>query len=131
MACAGALPMKLCAIGKNRRTPWLTIAIVGVFAAVFALVRNIEDVAEFTNFATLLAFVGVNASALKIFAKNPVNSKSKHILMDMVLPLIGCCASLWLAVSLGLRAALFGGLLLVVGIMVYFLIKRLAPKTQE
>jgi APA family basic amino acid/polyamine antiporter len=131
MACAGVLPMKLCAIGKHRRTPWLSIIIVGIFAVIFALIRNIEDVAEFTNFATLMAFIGVNASALKIFAKGPVNSTVKHILMDIVLPLMGCFASLWLAIGLGSRAALFGGLLLIVGIMVYFLLKRLSPKTQE
>jgi APA family basic amino acid/polyamine antiporter len=131
MSCAGVLPMKVCAIGKHRRTPWLAIIIVGIFAVIFALVRNIEDVAEFTNFATLLAFIGVNASALKIFSKNPVNSKFKHILMDIVLPLMGCFTALWLAIGLGLRAALFGGLLLIVGIIVYFLLKRLSPKTQE
>ena len=131
MSCEGVLPMKLCAIGKHRRTPWLTIIVVGIFVVIFALIRNIEDVAEFTNFATLLAFIGVNASAFKIFAKNPVNSKFKHILMDIVLPLMGCFASLWLAIGLGSRAALLGGVLLIVGIIVYFLLKRLSPKTYE
>lgn len=129
MACAGVLPMRLCAIGKNRRTPWLTVIIVGVFAIIFSLVRDIEDVAEFTNFATLLAFIGVNASAFKIFTVDRTGGMFKHIMVNMVLPVVGCLASLWLAITLGWRAALFGAVLLAVGIIIYFLVRRFSSKT--
>jgi APA family basic amino acid/polyamine antiporter len=124
MACAGVLPMKLCAIGKTRRTPWLTVIAAGAFATVFALIRNIEHVAEFTNFATLLAFVGVNASALKIFARERTGSGFKYLFRNVALPVIGCLASLWLAVGLGWGAALFGGALVAVGIVIYLVMKR-------
>jgi len=128
MACAGVLPMILCVIGENRRTPWFTIIVVGAFASIFALVGNIEDVAEFTNFAILLAFAGVNASALKLFAKNSSGGRLKHVLMDLVLPAMGCLASLWLAASLGWRAAFFGCLLLAAGVLLYLVMKRFLPK---
>ena len=124
MSCAGVLPMTLCVIGENRRTPWFAIVLVGAFASIFALIRNIEDVAEFTNFATLLAFAGVNASAFRLFARNSSAGRLKHILMDLVLPATGCLASSWLAASLGSRAALFGCLLLAAGVLVYLLMKR-------
>ncbi|MBN2075229.1 MAG: amino acid permease [Dehalococcoidales bacterium] len=129
MGCAGVLPMKLCTIGKHRRTPWITIIIVGIFAAIFTLIRNIQDVAEFTNFATLLAFIGVNASAVKIFANEHAESKFKHITRDIVLPLVGCIASAWLAIGLGWRAAVFGVSLLVVSVIVHYLLKRFSSGT--
>ena len=131
MSCAGVLPMKLCAIGKRRRTPWLTIIIVGAFAVIFALFRNIEDVAEFTNFATLLAFIAVNASALKIFGKERSQSTFKHVMGDIALPLMGCLASAWLAIGLGWRAALFGSSLLIIGIVIFVLLRRFSPETTE
>ncbi len=124
MACAGVLPMKLCTIGRNRRTPWLTVILVGIFAAIFTLLRSIEDVAEFTNFAILLAFIGVNASAIKIFAKQRSGGRFKNFFKDIALPAIGCLASLWLAIELGLQAALFSCLLLAVGAVIYFLMNR-------
>lgn len=131
MSCAGVLPMNLCVIGKNRRTPWLSIIVVGVFASVFALVRDIQGVAEFTNFAILLAFAGVNASAFRLFVRDSSAGRMRHVLRDWALPVVGCLASLWLAMSLGLRAALFGLVLVAVGVLTYLIMKRFLPKTQR
>lgn len=128
MSCAGALPMTFCIIGEKRRTPWFTIIIVGAFASIFALIKNIEDVAEFTNFVTLLAFTGVNASAIRIFARNKSDGRLKHVLADIVLPTFGLLASLWLAVSAGWRAALFGAILLAAGLLLHFLLRRLGAR---
>jgi basic amino acid/polyamine antiporter, APA family len=124
MSCAGALPMALCVIGEKRRTPWVTIIIVGVCATVFALIKNIKDVAEFTNFVTLLAFVGVNASALRIYIKNKSGAGLKHVILDIILPVAGILTSLWLAVNTSWRAAAFGGILLVAGILLHLFLRR-------
>jgi len=128
MSCAGVLPMSLCVIGENRRTPWFAIIVVGSLASVFALFRSIEDVAEFTNFAILLAFAGVNASAFRLFAKNASTGRLKHILTNRAVPVMGCLASLWLAASLGWRAALFGFILLAVGVLFYLVMRWFLPK---
>ena len=119
MSCAGVLPMTFCVIGENRRTPWITIIIVAVFASLFVMMRDIGEVAEFTNFATLLAFAGVNASVIKLFGRNVAKSRSKHILLNIALPALGFVVSLLLAATAGWRAALFGALLLGAGIVVY------------
>ena len=128
MGCAGVLPMKLCVIGQKRHTPWFTILLVGGLAGIFALFKNIEDVAGFTNFATLLAFAGVNLSAFRLFRKSGAANGPRHILVDLALPLLGCLASLVLAISLGWQAALFGGLLLAAGILLRLFLKRFGPK---
>ena len=128
MSCAGVLPMSLCVIGKNRHTPWFSIIIVGSFASIFALFRSIESIAEFTNFAILLAFAGVNASAFKLFAKDTSAGRLKRVLTNRALPVLGCLASLWLAASLGWRAALFGFLLLAIGVLFHLITRRFLPK---
>ena len=117
--------MTFCIIGENRRTPWFTIIIVGAVAGSFVFFRSIEDVARYTNFVTLLVFAGVNASALKIFVRNKVVGQPTNIFLDIILPASGVLTSLWLAISLGWRAALFGVILLASGVLAYFIFKHL------
>ncbi len=124
MSCAGVLPMRLCVLGKERRTPWLSIVVVSGFATIFVLLRNIEDVADFTNFAVLLAFAGVNAAALKLFAKSQGTGRARHIFLNIVLPVLGIGTSIWLAVNAGWRAALFGAGLVFAGFIVLLIMKR-------
>jgi basic amino acid/polyamine antiporter, APA family len=130
MSCAGALPMAFCVIGENRRTPWFTIILVGVVAGGFVFFRSIEDIARYTNFATLLVFAGVNASALKIFvSRKKAAGQRTNVFADIVLPSSGMLTSLWLAISLGWQAALFGLILLASGAVAYFIFKRLRDHT--
>ena len=131
MACAGVFPMRLCVLGKQRKTPWLTILIVGGFAALFVLMRNIENIADFTNFAVLLAFAGVNAAALKLFSREEGVSRSRRLFANIILPVLGIGTSLWLATSAGWQAALFGGGLLIAGVLVYFIIVRFMQRQEN
>lgn len=115
MSCAGVLPGAFCVIGQKRRTPWPTIILVALFASLFVTIRKIEDVAELTNFVTLVAFAGVNASVIRIFARQGASRYIKHILLDMILPSFGVIAALFLAFNTGWQAAILGGILLVIG----------------
>lgn len=126
MSCAGALPMTFCVIGENRRTPWFTIILVGIVAGGFVFFRSIEDIARYTNFATLLVFAGVNASALKILVSvKKASGQRTNVFADIILPSSGIIASLWLAISLGWQAALFGLILLGSGAFAYFIFKSI------
>jgi len=119
MSCAGALPGIFCVIGKERRTPWLAIVVVGFFAGLFTLFRDIGDVAEFTNFATLLAFAGVNAAAIRIFHRESTLSGFRRVFLDIFMPALGLVTAVLLAINTGWRAASFGGILIAVGLIVY------------
>jgi APA family basic amino acid/polyamine antiporter len=119
MSCAGALPGIFCVIGEERRTPWLAIIVVGFFASLFTVFEDIGDVAEFTNFATLLAFAGVNAAALKIFNRESTLSGFRRVFLDIVMPALGLVTAVLLAINTGWRAASFGGILIAVGLIVY------------
>jgi len=119
MSSAGALPGVFSVIGRERRTPWLAIIVVGFFASLFTVFDDIRDVAEFTNFATLLAFAGVNAAALKIFNRESSQSGFRHVFLDIVMPSLGLVTAVLLAINTGWRAASFGGILIAVGLIVY------------
>jgi len=119
MSCAGALPRVFCVIGEERRTPWLAIIVVGFFASLFTVFDDISEVAEFTNFATLLAFAGVNAAALKIFDRESSLSGFRRIFLDIIMPALGLVTAVLLAINTGWRAASFGGILIAVGLLVY------------
>ncbi len=131
MSCAGVLPMTFCVIGKERRTPWLTIISVGLFASLFAAIRDIGDVAEFTNFATLLAFAGVNASALRLFGRQTSDSRFRHVTLNILLPVLGIVASLLLASNTGWRAAVFGAILLSIGVLVYIVMGLISRRKRR
>ena len=129
MSCEGVLPQALCVIGEKRHTPWATIIIVGLITSIFAAIGNIEQVAEFTNFAVLLAFMAVHASLIKIFGLGkPFKLQLKNIVLNLVLPGAGLIIALWLAISAGWQAALFGGILLLIGIVVYLILRKIEQR---
>jgi APA family basic amino acid/polyamine antiporter len=129
MSCAGALPGAFCVIGKERRTPWLAIIVVAFFASLFTVFEDIGQVAEFTNFATLLAFAGVNAAAIKIFSRESSLSGFKRVFLDVIMPALGLVTAVLLAINTGWRAASFGGILIAVGLVVYLVSGAIMRKT--
>jgi basic amino acid/polyamine antiporter, APA family len=123
MSCEGVFPRFLCVLGKTRRTPWATILVVCIVTTFFAVIGNIETVAEFTNFAVLLAFAGVHASLIKIYGfSNHVQLTVKNFLLNIMIPGLGLIVALYLAVSTGLQAALFSGILLGIGLITYYIL---------
>jgi APA family basic amino acid/polyamine antiporter len=124
MSCAGVLPGTFCVIGENRHTPWKTILVVGVVSGLFVLMGDIGRVADMTNFAVLLAFAAVNASALKLFRDDDKQQPLKRLIKNIFLPCLGILVSLLLAATTGWRAALLGAGLLAAGVVVRRLMVR-------
>jgi len=121
MARARVLPGILVLVSPNRQTPWLTILVGGLISILLILISNIQQIAEFTNFITLLAFVSVNASALKLLVRERGVSQPGHILLNRVVPILGIAVSIWLAINAGWQAALAGLGILLIGLLVYWL----------
>ena len=128
MARAGVLPGILSVISSNRQTPWLTVLVGGLIAVLLALVSDIQQIAEFTNFITLLAFAGVNAAAVRLLSEEKGINKSRRIWLNRVFPILGIIVSLWLAINTGWQAAIFGSIIVLAGLIV-FLASRPRPKT--
>lgn len=125
MSCAGVLPGAMCVIGEKRHTPWVAIIVVGTVAVLFAALGNIEQVAEFTNFAILLAFIGVHAALIKIFGiKSQSASRLRNITLNIILPGLGILVALFLAISAGWYAALLSGGLMVIGLILHLVLQK-------
>jgi len=86
---------------------------VGVIALAGALTLSFERGAELLNFGALLAFMGVNAAALRHYY---IRAPEKR-LWNLISPLLGffICLLLWLALSW--HAKLLGGVWMLVGIV--------------
>jgi basic amino acid/polyamine antiporter, APA family len=122
LSCEGALPVVVCRVSRTK-TPWLSIAIVAVAALAVAAVRAIESIAQFTNFLTLAAFIGVNASVIRIFKDEKAGPK-KRVLLNRVLPVLGVLTAAGLAVSTGPLAIGLGMAVIAVGLLVRWLTRR-------
>ena len=128
MSRARVLPGILRLVSPGRQTPWLTILVGGLIAILLVLISDIQEIAEFTNFITLLAFVGVNASALKLLTRKSGASVSRHIILNRIIPGLGIAVSIWLAINAGWQAALAGLVVLLIGLLVYWFTNLLSKK---
>jgi amino acid transporter len=102
-------------LDPKRNTPSLNIIMVGVIAFLGAIVLNYERAAELINFGAFLAFMGVNAAALREFYLAPSARASRRLFADAVAPALGIvfCFAIW--VSLATPAKILGGCWFVAG----------------
>ena len=102
-------------LDPRRNTPSFNIVMVGVIAFLGAIVLNYERAAELINFGAFLAFMGVNAAALREFYLAPSSRASRRFFADAVAPVVGFvfCFAIW--VSLPTPAKVLGGCWFVVG----------------
>jgi len=104
-------------LDPKRNTPSLNIIMIGVIAFLGAIVLNYERAAELINFGAFLAFMGVNAAALREFYLAPSARASRRLFRDAVAPVLGIifCFAIW--VSLATPAKILGGCWFVAGII--------------
>ena len=111
------LPRRLFAyLDPKRNTPTFNIWLVGLLAFLGALVLNYERAAELINFGAFLAFMGVNAAAVRQFYFAKVEGRTRRLLQDALVPTAGFvfCLTIWL--SLATPAKIAGAVWFVVGI---------------
>lgn len=113
MGRSGALPRGFFgAIEPKRSVPRNNILLLGAVALIGAEVVDFERGVELLNFGALLAFMGVNVSALARFY---FREKHKHW-FNLASPLLGFLICLLLWVSLSWRAKLLGTGWMIVGL---------------
>jgi amino acid transporter len=95
----GVLPRRIFAyLHPKSNTPTLNILLVGVLAFLGALVLNYERAAELINFGAFLAFMGVNAAAVRQFYFGRADGRSPRFFQDALVPAAGFifCFMIWL-----------------------------------
>ncbi|HXX23740.1 MAG TPA: APC family permease [Terriglobia bacterium] len=102
-------------LSPKRNNPSLNIILIGLIAFLGAIVLNYERAAELINFGAFLAFMGVNAAALREFYLAPSARASRRLFADAVAPVLGIifCFAIWM--SLATPAKVLGGCWFVLG----------------
>jgi putrescine importer len=111
------LPRRLFAhLDSKHNTPTFNIWLVGLLAFLGSLALNYERGAELINFGAFLAFMGVNAAAMRRFFFAKFKGRTRRLLQDAVVPAAGFafCFTIWL--SLATPAKVAGAVWFVVGI---------------
>ena len=113
MGRSGALPPQFFgAIEPKKRIPRNNVVFVGTIALIGAMVLSFEQGVELLNFGALLAFMGVNTSALmRFYFREP----HRHW-FNFVSPSLGFLVCLMLWLSLSWRAKVLGIGWMVIGL---------------
>lgn len=123
------LPQKVFGyIDARRGNPSYNVVIVGLLAYIGTVTLRWERAVEILNFGALLAFMAVNAAALKHFAFGNDPERKVNLLLDVISPALGFLFCL--AIFLGLQSSTLaaGAIWLVVG-GVYLLLKTRGMST--
>ena len=118
------LPRRVFAyLSPARATPLFNILLIGLLAFGGCMLLNYERAAELVNFGAFLAFMGVNASALRTFGFTRKNT-GRRWLVDMFMPAAGFifCFVIWL--NLSKQARIVGGCWFLVGLVYDAIISR-------
>jgi len=127
-----SLPVHLGKIHKGRRTPWVAIAAVGIVAALFVLIGEIEMVANLTNFTIFVTFMAINAALIWLRYKQPNIERPFRTPLNIgwfpILPVFGFITSLFMLLYLGTEIIMYGMMLVILGFVVYEVLEMLKKK---
>tara|TARA_Y100000310_G_scaffold339531_1_gene432485 strand:+ start:3782 stop:5209 length:1428 start_codon:yes stop_codon:yes gene_type:complete len=134
MSAQGAIPKLFSEVHEKTKTPMFSIAFSAIIAIIFLVfVNDLRDLAMLTNMAIFLSFFSVNASLILIrFSKKKYEAGFRAPFNIGKLPItavLGCLSSLimlpqllqpMIILGIELPIILFGGLIMVLGIPVYY-----------
>jgi APA family basic amino acid/polyamine antiporter len=127
IAAERSLPRQLALIHRRRRTPWVAIALVGLFAALLTLAGKIETMAMLTDFTVFFTFVAINLSLVWLRYKEPSARRPFRVPLDVagfpLLALLGAFFSLLMLLNVGIEMMTYGAGLVVAGIIAHAAIR--------
>lgn len=118
MAEQGLLPRTLSRVLPGRRTPWVAILATTLVAMLLTLVGDLALLAETVVLLLLFVFLSANISVL-VLRRDRV--EHDHFRVWTFVPVLGIASCLLLLSQQTLRVWIFGAVLLVIGVALYFL----------
>ncbi|WP_424448350.1 APC family permease [Microbacterium arborescens] len=118
MAEQGLLPRTLSRVLPGRRTPWVAILATTLVAMLLTLVGDLALLAETVVLLLLFVFLSANISVL-VLRRDRV--EHDHFRVWTFVPVLGIASCLLLLSQQTLRVWIFGAVLLIVGVALYFL----------
>ena len=104
--------------------PTLNIWLIGGAALIGAFLLDYERATELINFGAFLAFMGVNAAAIRTYWFNPPPGYRRQWLTDVVVPALGLLFCLWIWSSLPTPAQVVGGIWFAMGLLYAAILTR-------
>jgi amino acid transporter len=101
-------------LGSKHNAPVYNLYIIAVLSVIGVLALNYQKTAELINFAALIAFMGVNLSAIGQFWFRSSGNK-RNPLTDLIIPSAGFLFCLWIWISLPGSPKIIGGIWLAAG----------------
>jgi len=118
-----SFPKILASIHKKRRTPWVSIGIICLLAIIFILLFDMEIIAGVTDFLVFLTFAIINLAVIALRYKMPNKKRTFRIPLNIgrlpILPVLGFITSVVLMYYISVESALYGMLVLLVGLIFY------------
>ncbi|KAA9089226.1 APC family permease [Microbacterium radiodurans] len=118
MAEQGLLPRALSRVLPGRQTPWVAILATTLVAMLLTLVGDLALLAETVVLLLLFVFLSANISVL-VLRRDRV--EHDHFRVRTFVPVLGIASCLLLLSQQSARVWVFGAVLLVVGVGLYFL----------
>ncbi|MBG6237256.1 amino acid transporter [Mycetocola sp. CAN_C7] len=126
MAEHGLLPSALGKVLPNRRTPWAAIVATTVVAMLLTLVGDLSTLAETVVLLLLFVFISTNIAVL-VLRKDKV--AHKHFRVWTIVPVLGVASCVLLLTQQSGIVWLFGGALLALGVVLYFVARLIRRRT--
>lgn len=126
MAEHGLLPSALGKVLPNRKTPWAAIVATTVVAMLLTLVGDLSTLAETVVLLLLFVFISVNVAVL-VLRRDAV--EHKHFRVWTIVPVLGVASCILLLTQQSGIVWLFGGGLLALGVVLYFIARWVRGRT--
>ncbi|MDD5416513.1 MAG: APC family permease [Candidatus Aenigmarchaeota archaeon] len=128
MAKDGSLPKILSKIHPTRYTPHVAVFLAMIACIAFALSGNIKAVAEITDIGAFLIFISVNAALIYMRYTLPKFRRPFKVPFSIgkmpILPLLGLLFCAYMLTHFETRIMLIGLLITVVGVVLYYFMKK-------
>jgi APA family basic amino acid/polyamine antiporter len=121
MAGDGVLPAALARVHRRRKTPWVATLLVSGMAACFVVgLRQIDVVANISNFALFATFIVINGAVVALRFREPDAPRPFRVPGAIagipVVPVLGIAGAIALMMRTGLLAAAVSAGLVILGI---------------
>ena len=135
MAASGSLPDILSRVHPSRGTPWVSIIGIVGLSILFTFLRDIETVANISNFMIFIVFFMVNLSLIKLRYTEPEKRRPFRIPLSIgkfpIPPTLGALSALFLFTQLSVMVMAYGFALVGIGVVLVFLKTRKKNKTSK
>jgi APA family basic amino acid/polyamine antiporter len=125
MSRQGVLPGSLSKISK-RNVPALTVLLCGILISLIVILTNgnLDWLASLFNFGTLLTFIFINLSLLKLRRAMPDTKRSFKVPFYPATPVAAIIGCIMLAFYLNANAVITAVFFILIGVLVYYLNRR-------